>query len=187
MTTDIYKINNSKLICRLLPFFARGRKMILFLEAVASPLISLHRTFLLWAFDIILSVKMTAQTDVLVWYLNYLFKARFHDATNAFRIEQDFDPRYLIAYNYREIAAFKFVGVKIYNKSEDIVSKPVKDYGEHSLSESIVIHAPKLKVNGDDGYDSSYTPTVYASEIMAIIDKYKTSYRQYSVVININE
>jgi hypothetical protein len=42
MNTDIYKISNSKIICRVLPFFARGRRMILFLESVSTPLIRLH-------------------------------------------------------------------------------------------------------------------------------------------------
>ena len=117
MNTDIYKISNSKTICRVLPFFARGRRMILFLEAVASPLISLHKKFLKWAYKMLFKLKITAQTDVMVWYLNYLFNERFVNNADSFTIEQDFEIKNLVAFNYAELATLKILGIKIYNQS----------------------------------------------------------------------
>ncbi len=55
MNTNIYRISNARIICRVLPFFARGRKTILFLEAIASPLVSLHKKFLLWSYEMVVN------------------------------------------------------------------------------------------------------------------------------------
>ena len=44
LSPEKYQIDNARAICRLLPFWIRGRKTILFLEAVAHPLKSVHIT-----------------------------------------------------------------------------------------------------------------------------------------------
>ena len=184
MTTDIYKISNQKIICRVLPFYARGRKMILLLEAIASPLISLHNTFLTWAYGMLLKTKVTAQTDVLIWYLNYLFKEHFYNQNDSFSIEQDQDPEDLISFNYREIANFKMLGTKIFDVSEEsdalLYSKATRDFESRMDVNSIVIHAPKLKS------DANYTAINYMQEIHKVIDEYKTSFRNYAISINEN-
>jgi len=184
MTTDIYKISNSKIISRLLPFYMRGRKMYLFLEAVASPLINLHKSFLEWAYDMILRTKITSQTDVLIWYLNYKFNSHFYSANDSFAIDQEIEIENLMAFNYREIAFFKMVGVKIFDndevEDEHDISKPTRDFSKRNQTNVITIHAPKLKV------DASYSEEQYAAEIMAIIDYYKTSFRKYVIEINEN-
>lgn len=184
MTTDIYKISNPKIICRVLPFYARGRKMTLFLEAVASPLISLHNSFLAWAYKMILKTKITAQTDVLIWYLNYLFSEHFYNHSDSFSIDQDQDPNDLIAFNYREIANFKMLGTKIFNVEEEkdalVYSKATRDFESRMNVNSIVIHAPKLKS------DANYTAINYMQEIHKVIDEYKTSFRKYTISINEN-
>ena len=93
--------------------------MILFLEAAASPLINLHKSFLAWAYRMILKTKITAQTDVLVWYLNYLFNSHFYNQGDSFSIEQDTETEDLVAFNYKEIAGFKMIGTKIYDVNEE--------------------------------------------------------------------
>lgn len=184
MTTDIYKISNSKIISRLLPFYARGRKMYLFLEAVASPLINTHKAFLTWAYDMILKTKITSQTDVLIWYLNYKFNVHFNNIEDSFAIDQEAEIENLMAFNYREIAFFKMVGVKIFDgdESEDEydISKPTRDFNKRNQANVITIHAPKLK------NDASYTAIEYRTEIMEVINYYKTSFRKYVIEINEN-
>ena len=184
MTTDIYKISNIKTICRILPFYARGKKMVLFLEAVASPLVSLHKTFLSWAYNKILKTKITAQTDVLIWYLNYLFRDRFLNSDDSFRIEQDTDANNFIAFNYNEIANLKMLGTKIFNISEEgdelAYSKATRDFNSRMNVNSIVFHAPQIKPDPD------YTEIKYTQEIRDVIEEYKNSFRQYTISINEN-
>ena len=158
--------------------------MILFLEAVASPLISLHNAFLGWAYGMILKTKVTAQTDVLIWYLNYLFNEHFNNYGDSFSIEQDQDPDDLIAFNYREIANFKMLGTKIFDVNEEsdalLYSKATRDFESRMQVNSIVIHAPKLKS------DENYTAINYMQDIHKVIDEYKTSFRKYDISINEN-
>lgn len=184
MTTDIYKISNSKIICRILPFFARGRKMILFIEAAASPLINLHKSFLAWAYKMILKTKITSQTDVLIWYLNYLFNEHFYNHGDSFSIEQDVEIENLVAFNYKEIAGFKMIGTKIFDVSEEndalIYSRATRDFNSRMSVNAIIIHAPKLKA------DDNYTVINYMQEIHAVIEEYKTSFREYVISINEN-
>lgn len=184
MTTDIYKISNSKIICRVLPFYARGRKMILFIEAIASPLINLHKAFLVWAYRMILKTKITSQTDVFIWYLNYLFNEHFYNHADSFSIDQDVEIDNLTAFNYREIAFFKLVGVKIFDTEEEevsqVISRPTRDFNNRLDTHAIVIHAPKLKS------DENYTAMTYVTEIMKVVNEYKTSFRKYVIEINEN-
>ena len=184
MTTDIYKISNSKTICRLLPFFARGRKLVLFLEAVAAPLVNLHRAFLKWAYRMLLKTKMTAQTDVIIWYLNYLFREHFYNGNDSFAIDQDIEIDNLLAFNYREVALFKLVGTKIFDTDEQsmsqAISRPVRDMNSRLQPNAIIIFAPKLRE------DENYTETDYINGIIGVINEYKTYFGPYVVEINEN-
>ena len=156
--------------------------MILFLEAVASPLISLHKTFLVWAYGMVLKTKITAQTDVLIWYLNYLFSEHFYNHGDSFTIEQDSDIENLMAFNYREIALYKMVGVQIFDTDEEdvsqVISRPTRDFNNRMDSNVITVHAPKLK------NDPNYTAMNYVREIMDVVNEYKTSFRKWVIEIN---
>ena len=158
--------------------------MILFMEAIASPLINLHKAFLAWAYKMILKTKITAQTDVLIWYLNYLFNEHFYNHGDSFAIEQDSDIENLVAFNYKEIAGFKMIGTKIYDVEEEsdalIYSRATRDFNSRMNVNAIIIHAPKLKS------DVNYTSINYMQEIHAVIEEYKTSFREYVISINEN-
>lgn len=80
MKLDQYKININKIICRLLPFYLRGRNLILFLQGIAAPLDFYNKgehCFQKWAQETLLSASMTAQPIRIEWYLNYLFKDKW--------------------------------------------------------------------------------------------------------------
>lgn len=77
MNSIQYHININKTICRLLPFYLRGRRLILFLEGIASPLNSFNtgeKAFHKWANETLIEASMSAQPMRLEWYLNHLFK-----------------------------------------------------------------------------------------------------------------
>ena len=179
MNTRIYDIDNSKIICRVLPFFARGRKMILFLEAVSSPLARLHKSFLKWAYRAVVGTKATSQTAILIWYLNYLFKEHFEDANDSFSIGQDQDGDYMLAINPDEhrLASIFFPYVYGMNETDRTFHKPVKYVGDGAGLSSVVITAPKPVT------DDNYTESAYKSEIKAVIDKYMTVFDGYKIFV----
>jgi len=187
MNTDIYKISNSKIICRVLPFFARGRRMILFLEAVSTPLIRLHKKFLVWAYDMILRLKMTFQTAIIIWYLNHKFSDYFVNKSDSFEISQDAELDYLVAFNMNEAAVMEIFGTRVLNISESeslsVLAKPVKPMSLRVLANQITISAPEIAI-GTDKVPSGYTNKDYLSDIKAVLDEYKTSFVKYSIVIN---
>jgi len=68
-----YSVNIEKQINRLLPYYLRGRKMMLFLHAISSPLQFFNTgdgEFNKWAHRKLLDLSMCAQRIRLVWYLN---------------------------------------------------------------------------------------------------------------------
>lgn len=86
INVDFTNIDNAKLIGRLLPFWVRGRKMSLLLQALLSPLISTHNTFKKWALERYIECHITAQKSSLEWYLRYRLKSHFRDENGIFFI-----------------------------------------------------------------------------------------------------
>jgi hypothetical protein len=179
MNTRIYDIDNSRIICRVLPFFVRGRRMILFLEAVASPLARLHKSFLKWAYRIIVGTRATSQTTVFIWYLNYLFREHFKDKNDSFTIGQDQDGDYMLAINPDEhqIAAMFFPYIYSIGEADRTFHKPVKYASDGMGLSPVVITAPKLAA------DSSYTETKYKSDIKEVADRYMTVFDGYRIIV----
>lgn len=81
---DFANINNAKLIGRLLPFWARGKKVSLFLQAILSPIASAHNSFKIWALEKFIECHITAQKASLEWYLRYKLKYHFHNENDNF-------------------------------------------------------------------------------------------------------
>ena len=83
---DFTNIDNGKLIGRLLPFWARGKKTSLLLQALISPLKSAHNLFKVWALSMYIDCHITAQKDSLEWYLKYRLKSHFADESGEFHV-----------------------------------------------------------------------------------------------------
>lgn len=86
INVDFLNINNASLIARLIPFWARGRKISLFMQALLSPLVSLHNNFKTWALDQYIYCHITAQALSLEWYLKYKLKSHFANENDVFLI-----------------------------------------------------------------------------------------------------
>ena len=182
MNTNIYDIDNTKIICRILPFFARGKRMILFLKAIANPLRRLHKIFLKWAYLMILKAKMTSQTDILIWYLNYTFRYLFQDKNDSFEIIQDKELEYLIIYNKEEMTELEILGSsRIFNVTEQNFikefSRPMMEYDDRLSPNIITIVAPLINTTED------YTDIKYKIDIKKTVDEYKASFINYKIVI----
>jgi len=71
-----YNINMAKQVCRFLPYYMRGRKMVLFLQAISSPLSFFNdpsNGFNKFAHRQLLELSMNGQKIRLEWWLNNIF------------------------------------------------------------------------------------------------------------------
>lgn len=91
VNVDFLNISNATLIGRLLPFWARGRKTSLFLQAILSPIASAHATFKAWALERFIECHITAQRASIEWYLKYKLKQHFLDEGDVFYIADGID------------------------------------------------------------------------------------------------
>lgn len=125
-----YDIDNAKVIGRVLPFYIRGRKISVFLYAIAYPLVTLHETFKEWALQKKIEASITSQTLTMEWYLTYLFKDRFEDETASFRITDNFSDQSGNDDTFITITAPKIVEISLYSMDDYIkdIRKIVDSY-----------------------------------------------------------
>lgn len=95
MDVDRYKINNTSLIGRILPFFARGRRLQSFLIGITTPLTGLHGSFLSWALMRKAECVATSQPIMLLWYLKKVFENLIENNQSQFSLEYNSDASYL--------------------------------------------------------------------------------------------
>lgn len=85
---DFTNIDNAKLVSRLLPFWARGKRTSLLLQALLSPIMPVHNAFKVWALETFIECHITAQKSSLEWYLKYRLKPHFYNEEDEFLIAQ---------------------------------------------------------------------------------------------------
>ena len=134
-----YDIDNAKVIGRVLPFYIRGRKISVFLYAIAYPLVTLHETFKEWALQKKIEASITSQTLTMEWYLTYLFKDRFEDETASFRITDNFSDQSGNDDTFITITATKIVEISLYSMDDYI-----KDI--HKIVDSYITNFKKYKI-----------------------------------------
>lgn len=91
INVDFLNIDNSSLIGRLLPFWARGRKTTLLLQALLLPITSLHNAFKKRALERYIECHITSQRSSLEWYLKYKLKKHFLNEDDNFAIADGID------------------------------------------------------------------------------------------------
>ena len=134
-----YDIDNAKVIGRVLPFYIRGRKISVFLYAIAYPLVTLHETFKEWALQKKIEASITSQTLTMEWYLTYLFKDRFEDEAASFRITDNFSDQSGNDDTFITITAPKIVEISLYSMDDYI-----KDI--HKIVDSYITNFKKYKI-----------------------------------------
>lgn len=72
-----YFINFDKTINQLVPYYLGGRKLILYLQALMSPLRKVNDAFVEYAKETRIEAAMTSQMFKFEWYLNRKFKKYF--------------------------------------------------------------------------------------------------------------
>lgn len=89
INVDFVNIDNSKLIGRLLPFWARGKYISLLLQSILSPIVSVHNNFKLWALDKYIYTHITSQAMSIEWYLRYRLKSHFVNESQSFLVRDE--------------------------------------------------------------------------------------------------
>lgn len=174
INTDRFNITNSKIICEALPFYARGRKLVLLLEAAAHPIISIHDEFKEWALERMIEASVTSQSSVLVWYLNHVFRKRFKDKTDSFKIVTDAtEGGSTIWYLNEQVLHVGYTPWMLNDENEENTNNLEKlvtrDYGEvDEVTSDVLIYAPQINES------ISYSYEMYKGEIRKHVDKYVT-------------
>lgn len=179
LSPEKYQIDNARAICRLLPFWIRGRKMILFLEAISHPLEKIHDAFKEWAYERLIDAAITSQQLSLVWFLNHRLRKHFVNQGDSFRITSD-------AFSEGEI---------VYNFSENLLAGNhyAYDYGEEvepatenmllkNFNEGVTYNADIIIIAPDIVEAEGYGKENYKNEIRRYIDSYITVPDKYEVL-----
>ena len=172
-----YDIDNAKVIGRILPFFIRGRKLSMFLYAIAYPLVTLHESFKEWALQKKMEASVTSQTLTMEWYLTYLFKDKFEDETASFKITDSIDNPENIAYFTTERVEDYWNTAPVYDSEESSETMVISNTGEFQDQDGVIIIAPKIVEI------SSYSTDDYIKDICKTVDTYITNFKKYQIVI----
>lgn len=179
-----YDIDNKRVVTRVLPFFVRGRWIVRFLVAIASPLISIHMLFKAWGLRRLIEASITSQPKSLTWYLNYIFREKFADPEDSFVIITDNSERgtviwYLNEQIYHEEYSPYLLEDENEENTEELRKMVTEDFDEADLSlADIQIIAPQINETED------YTYEDYVNAIRVQVDKYIVCSVNYDVKID---
>jgi len=83
---DRYKLFTDKLVNMLVPTFTRGRKHILWIQSLLSPLNTVNDEFQEFRAEKAIEASVTSQVKYLEWYLNRRFGKYFVDSEASIKI-----------------------------------------------------------------------------------------------------
>lgn len=171
-----YYINFDKIINQLVPFYIRGRKLILYLQALIHPLRALNDKFVEYAKETRIEATMTSQIIKLEWYLNRKFSKYFADGGKIYIRSVDYP-----------------LGTPIYNESASV---PKEDnillYGEEEKDKKKQLILYRSNEYSQEGSVSFYvvTPRIdtkliaeskYLAMLKYVIDRYRIANKTYYI------
>lgn len=175
MNTKRYDITNARVISQSLPFYARGRKLILLLEAITHPLESIHDTWKEWALERMIEASVTSQPMSLIWYLNHLFRKYFENKTESFGIIDNLNDQASTIWYLEEQVLHEGDTPWMPDTSSEATDDDMKKLVTYNLNEKesnaadITIYAPKI-------VDTTlFSTEMYENEIRKSVDKYITT------------
>ncbi len=173
-----YSINFDKTVNQLTPHYIGGRKLILLMQALVSPLQVLNKDFAEYAAEKRIEASMTSQILPFTWFLNRKFKKYFLQQTGRITITN--------------IAT---LGVPIYNESADITQtdnlslyteKEGKSTGKAFYYQnertdvntySFIVHTPAIDT-------SLISKDSYISMLTYWIERYRLAGKTYKIVFD---
>lgn len=174
-----YKINFDKTINQLVPHYIGGRKLILFLQSLVSPLQVINNVFVEWAKETRIEASMTSQIFKFEWFLNHKFQKYFANKNSKIFIVNS-----------------QPIGVPFYNENNQSVGAiPPVLYGENEGAggENLTLYDSTEKTAESSVSFAVHIPAVntiyltkdeYISMIKYQIDKYRLSGKTYTIIYN---
>ena len=173
-------INNERLVGMLLPFWARGKKMFLFLLSCLRPLVSLHSNFSSWALERYIESHITGQKYPLEWYLTYKLSSHFQDKNARFRI----------TYGEGDAQNVMFFGIEYYKSNQ--YTAPIYYKSEDKAQDEMILYYRGEKEE-KNGVMTVYAPAIvpvinydqedYEIDIHNILSMFLTTFKKYIITI----
>lgn len=171
-----YSISFDKTINQLTPHYIGGRKLILLMQALVSPLKSLNQDFTEYATEKRIETSMTSQILPFTWFLNRKFKKYFQ--SQAERIT---------------ITNMATLGVPIYNENADIIQtenlslytekegKGNAFYYQNERTDtntySFIVHSPAIDT-------TLISKQSYLSMLTYWVERYRLAGKTYKIVFD---
>lgn len=178
--SDKYKIDLPATIGKVLPFYMRGKKLSLLLEAILNPLGMLHDAWVKWADERIIDASITSQPLAIEWYLKHKLYDHFINKGDEFVVKNGIDSPTSILFTEQESFKSDEYSQHIYCMDEnmEVLTMTVMTRAE-SVDDNInfAIIAPEIKET------SMYDEEDYKHEITRIVNKYNTSFKTYQIII----
>ena len=178
-------IDNAKLMGRLLPHWLRGSRASRLLQAVTSPLVSLHNQFKAWALEYYVMAHITAQRESIQWYLTYRLREHFRDKDDKFDVRCGLRNPVNLLFTRSEQR-------ETYLYTSPIFSREELSDNEELKGRNMVIYR-RGEVYEATGVADIFAPAIeelynydkedYRKEIKSIMDKFMTNFRKYNIII----
>jgi len=171
-----YRINFDKTVNQLVPHYIGGRKLILYLQALVSPLQALNDAFVEWAKETRIEASMTSQIFKFEWFLNRKFKKYFANPNGRITISNGSSlgvPLYWQSENMPRTAFYHQNG----DEQQAIEDNPAFYYSDERLTGSgfsFVVHSPRPDT-------ALITQSAYDSQLRYWIDRYRLASKTYNI------
>lgn len=174
INVDFTNIDNARMVGRILPFWARGRKMSLLIQALIYPLKYVHDNFKLWALERYIENHITGQKLSIEWYLKYKLHSHFKTTTDTFFITQHLDELMV-----HLTTGFWDNTVKWNNyvKWENGKVGQLSDFDE-ALEGTTIVYAPPIIETISYNYED------YERDIRFIMSKYMINFSKINILIS---
>lgn len=170
-----YNIDFDKTINQLVPFYLRGRKLILYLQAIMTPLRRINDDFVSYAKETRIEAAMTSQIFKLEWYLNRKFS------------------RYFATPGRISINNSESLGIPIYHSSANILQTDhihLHLHSEVTGSDNLVLYRSDEQTESSSTSFIVTTPPIdtkliseqkYIAMLKYVIDKYRLANKTYTI------
>nr|DAU89502.1 MAG TPA: hypothetical protein [Caudoviricetes sp.] len=170
-----YFINFDKTINQLVPYYIGGRKLILYLQALMSPLSRLNDDFVTYAKETRIEAAMTSQIFKFEWYLNRKFRKYF---ANGGRISIK-NSESLGAPIYKESANIDVrQNMLVYYDNETDITRQLVLYRSDEQTEessvSFIVTTPQIDTK-------LISEQKYVAMLKYVIDRYRLANKTYII------
>ncbi len=173
-----YAINFDKTVNQLMPHYIGGRKLILLMQALVSPLRSLSADFSSYADEKRIEAAMTSQTLPFTWFLNRKFKKYFLDQNTKITITNVVTLGVPMYHESADVA--KGDNMALYTEGEGSAHGKKMYYQNErtdSNSYSFLVHSPAIDT-------TLISKENYVSILTYQIEKYRLAGKTYKIVFN---